>query len=136
MLHAGVSRTKVAVNSVVISFNMFMNDPAINKLIVKPRNDITSIKLEITKSSILTSQDIANKEATIISGNLLVDNGYVQKEYVDSCSRERKKVMQHILGMGWPFHMEWKAEKNMLTPQISIDSCQMVLSGTASNHTY
>ena len=44
--HAGLStRAKeVAVNSVVISFNMFMNDPAINKLIadLTAGNDITS----------------------------------------------------------------------------------------------
>ena len=46
----------------------------------------------LTKSSILTSQDIANKEeATVISGNLLVDNGYVQQEYVDSMLEKLKK---------------------------------------------
>ena len=46
----------------------------------------------LTKSSILTSQDITNKEeATIISGNLLVDNGYVQKEYVDSMLEKLEK---------------------------------------------
>ena len=44
--HAGLSKRakEVAVNSVVISFNMFMNDPAINKLIadLTAGNDITS----------------------------------------------------------------------------------------------
>ena len=44
--HAGLSgrAREVAVNSVVISFNMFMNDPAINKLVsdLAEGNDIKS----------------------------------------------------------------------------------------------
>ena len=68
----------------------------------------------LTKSSILTSQDIANKEeATVISGNLLVDNGYVQQEYVDSMLEKLKKEGYATYignGVAIPDGVEWNGE--------------------------
>ena len=80
----------------------------------------------LTKSSILTSQDIANKEeATIISGNLLVDNGYVQKEYVDSMLEKlEKEGYATYLGNGVaiPHGME-NGKKYVKSTGISIVQC-------------
>ena len=80
----------------------------------------------LTKSSILTSQDIANKEeATIISGNLLVDNGYVQKEYVDSMLEKLEKEGYATYignGVAIPHGME-SGKKYVNSTGISIVQC-------------
>ena len=80
----------------------------------------------LTKSSILTSQDIANKEeATIISGNLLVDNGYVQKEYVDSMLEKLEKEGYATYignGVAIPHGME-NGKKYVKSTGISIVQC-------------
>ena len=49
--HAGLAgrAREVAVNSVVISFNMFMNDPAINKLVDDLSTHFPFIRFEKTK---------------------------------------------------------------------------------------
>ena len=39
----------------------------------------------LIKESILTNKEFSdNKEATVAAGNLLLENGYVQKEYIQS----------------------------------------------------
>lgn len=80
----------------------------------------------LTKSSILTSQDITNKEeATIISGNLLVDNGYVQKEYVDSMLEKLEKEGYATYignGVAIPHGME-SGKKYVKSTGISIVQC-------------
>ena len=44
-----------------------------------------SQKSVLIKESILTNKVfLDNKEATIAAGNLLLDNGYIEKEYIDS----------------------------------------------------
>ena len=44
-----------------------------------------SQKSVLIKESILTNQEFSdNKEATIAAGNLLLENGYIQKEYIQS----------------------------------------------------
>ena len=44
-----------------------------------------SHKSVLIKESILTNKVfLDNKEATIAAGNLLLDNGYIEKEYIDS----------------------------------------------------
>ena len=44
-----------------------------------------SQKSVLTKESILTNKVfLDNKEATIAAGNLLLENGYIEKEYIDS----------------------------------------------------
>ena len=82
----------------------------------------------LTKSSILTSQDIANKEeATIISGNLLVDNGYVQKEYVDSMLEKlEKEGYATYIGNGVAIPHGMESGKKYVK---SLFNVQMVLSG-------
>ena len=44
-----------------------------------------SQKSVLIKESILTNKEFSdNKEATIAAGNLLLENGYIQKEYIQS----------------------------------------------------
>ncbi len=44
-----------------------------------------SQKSVLIKESILTNKEFSdNKEATVAAGNLLLENGYVQKEYIQS----------------------------------------------------
>ena len=44
-----------------------------------------SQKSVLIKKSILTNKEFSdNKEATVAAGNLLLENGYVQKEYIQS----------------------------------------------------
>ena len=44
-----------------------------------------SQKSVLNKESILTNKEFSdNKEATVAAGNLLLENGYVQKEYIQS----------------------------------------------------
>ena len=44
-----------------------------------------SQKSVLIKESILTNKEfLDNKEATIAAGNLLLENGYIEKEYIDS----------------------------------------------------
>ena len=39
----------------------------------------------LLKESILTGQSFSSKEeATIMAGELLLENGYIEKEYIDS----------------------------------------------------
>ena len=80
----------------------------------------------------MTSQDIANKEeATIISGNLLVDNGYVQKEYVDSMLEKlEKEGYATYIGNGVAIPHGMESGKNMLNLlEFPLFNAQMVLSG-------
>ncbi len=44
-----------------------------------------SQKSVLIKESILTNKEFSdNKEATVAAGNLLLENGYIQKEYIQS----------------------------------------------------
>ena len=48
-----------------------------------------SQKSVLIKESILTNKEFSdNKEATVAAGNLLLENGYIQKEYIQSLNAE------------------------------------------------
>ena len=62
----------------------------------------------LLKESILTGQSFSSKEeATIMAGELLLENGYIEKEYIDSMLEKLRYTILCYIYRKWSGYPSW-----------------------------
>lgn len=104
-------------NVEIIVIQKFLSDPALDDLASR----FCVVKKILTPESIvLGAMDITKEEAITRAGQLLVEGGYVEKEYVDKML-ERERIISTYIGMGIAVpHGTSGSHKHVISSGISI----------------